>query len=258
MDKFDSIFFGGTGWNLLWSFGASKKLHELGFNKKIKRVGGLSCGALSALAFIDSASYEVGIVQSEQLFKERFLFSRSFIKKFKYYADNFLNKSVIEDIKKSNVEFNIAYANLKLTSLKLKIISDFSSRQDLIDKCVAGCNIPLILGVHNTIFPKISNGDYVLDAGFLGDSYHRWDEKTLVVAPTEKSNENTIGGNYTISSALGLRNNKMSDKSLFLSGYLDASKWYADHYLYNNAWQNESNWHEKTETFDEFLKRGDL
>lgn len=68
MKRFNSIFFGGIGWNLLWSFGASKKLHELGFRNHINKVGAISAGCMSALAFLDAADYEIGIVQSESIY----------------------------------------------------------------------------------------------------------------------------------------------------------------------------------------------
>jgi hypothetical protein len=257
VNRFDSIFFGGTGFNLLWSFGASKKLYELNFRNNIQKVGSISAGCMSALAFLDAANYEIGIVQSEQLHKEKFFLSTEFRIRFRYYFEAFANVDPLNDIKNSGCDFYPFYGCLNsFPEIEIKTRNDFKDRDDLLTTCLAGCYIPFLFGIEPNLIklPILSNGDLAVDAGIKTISTYRWDEKTLLVSPNEKMSENTIGGNLNILNTLGIRNKKLTDKELFLKGYMDASRWYAEYYLHEKSWRNQKHWYQKMQDYDLFKK----
>lgn len=255
--NFDSIFFGGTGWNLAWQFGVTKKLIQLGFNKKIKKVGSMSGGAFSGLVFCNAANYNRGVVQVEQLMNEGYLLSIEFRKRLRYYLELFVNNDPLEDIK--NFEFYTSYLKLnKFPKPEFILQSNFFDKHDLIDHVSAGCYIPFILGIEpNKIgIPILKNGDLAVDAGFHGKSIFRWSDRTLVVSPSEQSNENTIGGNYGTLSSIGIRSKNITHKELFMQGYSDASKWFAKYYLHGICWNKEMNWQkENSLSYSDFLKK---
>ncbi len=258
MKRFDSIFFGGTGWNLLWSFGVSKKLHELGFKNYVNKVGAISAGCMSALAFLDAADYEIGIVQSEQLHKQKYFLSIEFRKKFRYFFEGFANKDPLIDIKNSGCDFYSCYLKINdFPKTELKLRNDFIDKDDLLTTCLAGCYVPLIFGVEPNIIgiPILQNGDFAVDAGCAGSSTYRWNEKTLLVSPNEKMSDTIIGGNLSVLSTIGFRGKSLNDKQLFLKGYMDASKWYAEYFLHENSWRNQEHWYKKLEDYDLFKKR---
>ena len=257
--NFNSIFFGGTGWNLLWSFGAAKKLYELGFRNHIRRVGCISAGCMSALAFLDAASFDIGIVQSEQLHKEKYFFSFEFRKRLRYYFEAFANQTVMDDIKKSGCEFYSCYVALnKFPDLELKLRKDFDNRDDLLTSLSAGCYIPFVFGIEPNMIamPILNNGDFAVDAGIKGISTYRWDEKTLIVSPSQEMCANVIGGNLGTLQTIGIRSKKLTDKELFLKGYSDASRWYAEYFLHKFSWEKQNNWQkENLFTYKDFLKK---
>lgn len=257
MEKFDSIFFGGTGFNLLWSFGVSKKLYELNFRNNIQKVGSISAGCMSALAFLDAADYEIGIVQSEQLHKEKYLFSKEFRIKFRYFFEGFANNDPLSDIKNSGCEFYSFYASLNsFPNIEIKSKKDFKNRNDLLTTCLAGCYVPFLFGIEPNLIgiPILENGDLAIDTGCKGVSTFRWDEKTLLVSPNEKMSENTIGGNLSILNTIGIRDKKLTDKELFLKGYIDASRWYAEYFLHEKSWKNQKHWYQKLQDYELFKK----
>jgi hypothetical protein len=88
----------------------------------------------------------------------------------------------------------------------------------------------------------------------MGISTYRWDEKTLIVSPSQKMAENVIGGNLGTLQTIGIRSKKLTDKELFLKGYTDASRWYAEYFLHEKSWNNESKWYEKLIDYNVFKK----
>jgi hypothetical protein len=255
MDRFDSLFFGGTGFNLLWSFGVSKKLYELNFRKNITKVGSISAGCMSALAFLDAANYEIGIVQCEQLTKEKCFLSTEFRVRFMYFFEGFVNNDPLNDIKNSGSDFYSFYISLNsFPKLELKSRKDFNNKKDLLTTCSAGCYVPFVFGIEPNLIgiPKLQNGDFAVDAGVKNISTYRWNEKTLLVAPNEKMSENTIGGDLNILNTLGFKN--ITDKELFLKGYMDASRWYAEYFLHEKSWRNQRHWYQKMQDYNLFKK----
>lgn len=257
MERFDSMFFGGTGWNLLWSFGVSKKLYEVGFRTHIKKVGSISAGCMSALAFLDAANYEIGIVQSEQLYKEKYFFSFDFRKRLRYFFEAFTNKDPLQDIKNSGCDFYSCYLDISnVLNPTIKLRNDFIDKNDLLTTCSAGCYVPFVFGIEPNMIgiPILSNGDFAVDAGCKGVSTYRWDEKTLLISPNEKMSENTIGGNLTVFNTVGLRPKHLTDQELFLKGYTDASRWYAKYFLHEKSWKNQKHWYDNMIHYDVFKK----
>jgi hypothetical protein len=258
MKIFNSIFFGGTGWNLLWSFGASKKLHELGFKTHVKKVGSISAGCMSALAFLDAASYEIGIVQCEQLKQQKFFCSTEFRKKYRYFFEAFANINCVEDINNSNIEYHCFYAALNnFPKLNVKSKSGFIDRDDLLTTCLAGCYIPFLFGIEPNLIgiPILRNGDLAIDTGCkFGMSTYRWDDNTLLVSPSDSSNYNIIGGDLSLLTTIGVRPKYLTDKELFVKGYLDASRWYAEYYLHQKSWKNQKDWDQSMINYELFKK----
>ena len=256
MNKFDSIFFGGTGWNLPWSFGVAKKLEELGFRNNIKRVGSLSGGCFPALAFLGAADYEIGIVQCEQLKKEKHFLSFEFRKRFWYYFEGFAYNDCVENIKNSGVEYHCCYTTLNsFPKMKQKFESQFEDRHHLLEICMASIYVPLIFGIEpNVIGMKLRNGDYAIDGGFIGDSTYRWDEKTLLISSSRNMSHNTIGNNFGLINTVGLRSKTLTNKELFLKGYADASRWYAEYVLYEKLDKKEK-WYENMIDYESFKKK---
>ena len=256
---FDSIFFGGTGWNLAWQIGATKKLMELGFDKKIKKIGTLSGGIISGLIFCRAANYNRGLVQAEQLMTNGYFLSKEFRKRYKYYFEHFINSDPLADIKNSGAEFYASYVKLNnFPKLEFIMKSNFIDKNDLIDTGMAGCYIPLILGIEpNKIgLPILQNGDIAIDGGLLGSSIFRWSEKTLVISPSQKSNYNTIGANYNVLATIGIRSKNLSNKKLFMEGYSEASKWFAEYYLHDYSWSKESEWEKNSSyTYEQFINK---
>ena len=256
MKKFDSIFFGGTGWNLPWSFGVAKKLEELGFKNHIKKVGSLSGGCFPALAFLGAADYEIGVVQCDQLKKEKHFLSFEFRKRFAYFFEGFTNQTAIDDIKNSGIEYHCSYTNInKFPKLEQKFQKEYQDRSELLEVCLASVYVPLIFGVEPTVIGvKLRNGDYAIDGGFIGDSTFRWDDKTLLISSSRDMSHNTIGNNFGLINTVGLRSKSLTNKELFLKGYSDASRWYAEYVLYENFYDKKQKWHENIINYDLFKK----
>jgi hypothetical protein len=256
MNRFDSIFFGGTGWNLPWSFGVAKKLEELGFKNSIKRVGSLSGGCFAALAFLGAADYEIGVIQCEQLKKEKHFLSFEFRKKFWYYFEGFVYQDGFDRLKNSSLEYHCSYTSLnEFPKLKQKFQTQYEDRHHLLETCMASVYVPLIFGVEPSVIGmRIRNGDYAIDGGFIGDSTYRWDEKTLLISSSRDMSHNTIGNNFGLINTVGFRAKSLTNKELFLKGYSDASRWYAEYILYEN-FEKKQNWCEYIEDYDSFKKK---
>ena len=65
---FDAIVWGGTGWNMIWSFGVCQYLLDIGC-KTPQKIGVVSGGCMPALAFCGAADINLGIVQCNELYE---------------------------------------------------------------------------------------------------------------------------------------------------------------------------------------------
>ncbi len=231
---YDAIMWGGTGWNLLWSFGVAQFFIDTGLESPYK-VGVVSGGCMPALAFCGAANQQIGIVQCEQLYKYGdIFFNDRFRRRLRRYFESFANQDCMEILK--DYDFYSTYT--KIPSFKLIKDNIHASRKDLLDKLMAGCHIPFLMGTNIPIF---HNHNYMID---VIDFRKTWWEfpvnNTIVISPSEKSSINIIGGELNILTVIGVRG-KLTDKDLFLKGYKDAAEWYGN-IKHNEAWASKENW----------------
>lgn len=218
---FDAIMWGGTGWNMIWSFGVSQFFMDVGLKCPVK-VGSISGGCMPALAFCGAANQQIGIVQCEQLYKYGdIFFNDRFKRRYRRYFESFANQNCMEILK--DYDFYVTYT--KIPSLKLTKDNLHDSRKEFLDKLVSCCQIPLLMGTNIPFFYK---NHYIMDVIDFRKSWWEFPaNNTLVVSPSEKSSSNIIGGELNILSTLGFRR-KITDKDLFLMGYKAAAEWYGN------------------------------
>ena len=234
---YDAIMWGGTGWNMLWSFGVSQFFIDTGF-KSPSKIGVVSGGCMPALAYIGAADQQIGIVQCEQLFKHGdYFFNDRFRRRFRRYFESFANQNCIEILK----EYDFYSTYTKVPSFKLVKDNIHETRKEFLDKLLAGCHVPFLMG---TNIPSFHKHHYIIDVlNFRKTWWEFPGNNTLVIAPTEKSSTNMIGGNLSVLSTIGIRG-KLTDKDLFLKGYKDAAEWYGN-IKRSEAWVSKENWREK-------------
>lgn len=234
---FDAIMWGGTGWNMIWSFGVSQFFMDTGLKSPIK-VGAVSGGCMPALAYIGAANQQLGIVQSEQIYcYGDILFNDRFRRRYRRYFESFANTDCMETLK----EYDFYATYTKIPSFKLIKDNIHSSRNELLDKLIAGCHVPFLFG---TNIPFKYKNSYIIDTlDFRKTWWEFHGNTTLVISPSDSSSTNMIGGNLSVLSTIGIRG-KLTDKDLFLKGYKDAAEWYGN-IKRSEAWVSKENWREK-------------
>jgi hypothetical protein len=234
---YDAIVWGGTGWNMLWSFGVSQFFLDTGIKSPAK-VGVVSGGCMSALAHIGAANQHVGIVQCEQLHRYGdFMFNDRFRRRYRRYFETFANTDCMETLK----EYDFYATHTQLPSFKLVKDNVHGSRNEFLDKLTAGCHVPFLFGTNIPMFYK---GSYIVDTlNFRKTWWEFPDNNTLVISPSESSSANIIGGNLSTLSTIGLMG-KMTYKNLFLKGYRDAAEWYGN-VKHDDAWVSKGDWRNK-------------
>lgn len=235
---FDSVVWGGTGWNMIWSFGVLQFFIDAGL-KSPQKIGVVSGGCMPALAWIGAADHQIGIVQTEHLYKfGDIYFNDRFRRRFRRYFESFANKDCMETLK--DYDFYSTYT--KIPSFELVKDNKHESRKEFLDKLLAGCHIPFLLGVN---VPLFHNGSYIIDVINYKKTWWTFPgNSTLVISPNEKSTHNIIGGEMNLLSTIGIRG-KLTSKDIFLKGYTAAADWYAN-IKYENTQRSKENWRNKS------------
>ena len=231
---YDAIMWGGTGWNMLWSFGVAQFFMDTGLKSPIK-VGVVSGGCMTGLVFCGAANQQLGIVQCEQLYNSGDLyFNNKFRPRFREWFEFFAKQDCMEILKE--YDFYSTYTKIPI----FKIVKDniHSSRKEFMDKLVAGCHVPFLFGTNIPMFYK---GNYVVDTLDFRKTWWEFPgNNTLVISPSEKSSANMIGGELSVLTTIGIRGN-LTNKDLFLMGYKTAAEWYGN-IKRNEAWASKENW----------------
>lgn len=230
---FDSIVWGGTGWNMIWSFGVCQYLLDIGCSPP-KDIGVVSGGCMPALAFCGAADINLGMVQTEELYDYGdFLFNNRFRIRYRLYLETYAKQNCMEILK----DYNFYTTHTRIPKFDIYKSCDYKNREEFLDKLIAGCHVPLLFG---TNLPYYENGNFLIDV-INGPSWWTFENKnTLVVSPLEKSSENIIGGDLSIAKVIGIRG-KQTNKDLFIEGYAAAAKWHSDT-KYNRAWDIAEHW----------------
>ena len=235
---YDAIMWGGTGWNMIWSFGVSQFFMDTGLKSPIK-VGVVSGGCMSGLAFCGAANQQIGIVECEQLYRHGdYFFNDRFKRRFRRYFESFANADCMETLK--DYDFYATHTQLP----RCKIVKDNihgTSRYEFLDKLSSGCHVPFLFGTNIPMFYK---GNYIVDTLDFRKTWWEFPgNNTLVISPSEKSSANMIGGELSVLTTIGIRG-KLTDKDLFLMGYKAAAEWYGS-IKHAEAWVSKENWREK-------------
>ena len=165
-DKTSSFALSGCGWLTPFYFGVIEKMIDAGYITNKSLVAGTSGGSLGALVAVSGISPRVGL---------EFVIAMSLDKHFKSNIDVGL-KTVLPQIlpddivERCNGRLHVCVTKLWPNPVgSPHIISEFQSKEDLIDTIAASCFIPLY-STPRTIFTKIAHRplEYFIDGGVFG------------------------------------------------------------------------------------------
>lgn len=181
MKQINSISFSGAGWNYVFHAGVTLRLIREGcFNYNLKSHGA-SAGSLISLALLNHLDGVVHMsdsiaISAKNLDNVTHFNPLPLQTNIGWFAESFVDEWLSfdkETYKRVNGRIFISITDLPL---KGKIVSRFSSNQDLKDALMTSCYVPYILKKPKKLFrDKMS-----YDGAFTND-YWRFDENTVTV-----------------------------------------------------------------------------
>ena len=159
------VYFTGAGIYYYWQAGAAKYMQEYCDLSSLPVVGA-SAGALTSTLLLSGADFDEATLSAIKIAEEYQIFSNKngLAGIWGVLIRDWLDKVLPEDI---NIE-NFSNMQISVTPVlpfrKTTLISDFYSRADLIDACLASCHIPFFLdGKPYTIY----RNEPVVDGSFF-------------------------------------------------------------------------------------------